>query len=252
MNEQAAEAAYARHAFDTAYDEFDEADDVSFHFERHKTMSPSFRSDNCTRDSLFDSTGSPVFGPATQESSASNVAPRAPATSVLRCPRCLSSRIDTRNRARKAGSTIGSVAGATGGMAAALAGAETGAIVGSVAGPIGTVFGGLAGGCPCRTRRQRSRLCGGFRSGRRHRRQRARQPPLPRLPSRLQRHVQLDAAHLRFSPDHHFRPAIAGLYALAYFPSAAQMHLVHTMTYTDQEPWHGLGNRLAPNQPIEV
>ena len=64
---------------------------------------------------------------------------------VLRCPRCLSSRIDTRNRARKAGSAIGSVAGATGGMAAALAGAETGAIVGSVAGPIGTVFGGLAG-----------------------------------------------------------------------------------------------------------
>ncbi|AIP25008.1 hypothetical protein DR63_1895 [Burkholderia thailandensis E264] len=63
----------------------------------------------------------------------------------LRCPSCLSSRIDTRNRARKAGSTIGSVAGATGGMAAALAGAETGAVVGSIAGPIGTVFGGLAG-----------------------------------------------------------------------------------------------------------
>ncbi|WP_423392007.1 hypothetical protein [Burkholderia sp. LMG 21824] len=65
--------------------------------------------------------------------------------STIRCPRCLSSRIDTRNRARKAGSTIGSVAGATGGMAAALAGAETGAVVGSIAGPIGTVFGGLAG-----------------------------------------------------------------------------------------------------------
>lgn len=64
---------------------------------------------------------------------------------AIRCPRCLSSRIDTRNRARKAGSTIGSVAGATGGMAAALAGAETGAVVGSIAGPLGTVFGGLAG-----------------------------------------------------------------------------------------------------------
>ncbi len=63
----------------------------------------------------------------------------------IRCPSCLSSRIDTRNRARKAGSTIGSVAGATGGMAAALAGAETGAVVGSIAGPIGSVFGGLAG-----------------------------------------------------------------------------------------------------------
>lgn len=64
---------------------------------------------------------------------------------MLRCPRCLSPRVDTRNRARKAGSTIGSVAGATGGMAAALAGAETGAVIGSIAGPIGTVFGGLAG-----------------------------------------------------------------------------------------------------------
>lgn len=66
-------------------------------------------------------------------------------TDILRCPRCRSSRIDTRNRARKAGSTIGSVAGATGAMTAALAGAETGAVVGSIAGPIGTVFGGLAG-----------------------------------------------------------------------------------------------------------
>lgn len=77
-------------------------------------------------------------------------APPKPATAsssgpTIRCPRCLSSRIDTRNRARKAGSTIGSVAGATGGMAAALAGAETGAVVGSIAGPLGTVFGGLAG-----------------------------------------------------------------------------------------------------------
>lgn len=66
-------------------------------------------------------------------------------TSPVRCPRCLSSRIDTRNVARKAGSTIGSVAGATGGMAAALAGAETGAVVGAFAGPMGSVFGGLAG-----------------------------------------------------------------------------------------------------------
>lgn len=66
-------------------------------------------------------------------------------TLQVRCPHCLSSRIDTRNLARKAGSTIGSVAGATGGMAAALAGAETGAVVGSIAGPLGTVFGGLAG-----------------------------------------------------------------------------------------------------------
>ncbi|WP_240154486.1 MULTISPECIES: hypothetical protein [Burkholderia] len=71
-----------------------------------------------------------------------NVSPPGP---LLHCPRCKSARIDTRNRARKAGSAIGSVAGATGGMAAALAGAETGAVVGSIVGPIGTVFGGLAG-----------------------------------------------------------------------------------------------------------
>lgn len=30
------------------------------------------------------------------------------------------------------------------------------------------------------------------------------------------------------------------------------MHLVQTMAYAGEEPWHGLGNRLAPNQPLEV
>lgn len=30
------------------------------------------------------------------------------------------------------------------------------------------------------------------------------------------------------------------------------MHLVQTMAYTGQQPWHGLGNPLGPNQPIEV
>lgn len=91
----------------------------------------------------------PLTSAAAQAEAAPAQAPAKPGPSsyepVLRCPRCLSSRIDTRNRARKAGSAIGSVAGATGGMAAALAGAETGAVVGSIAGPIGTVFGGLAG-----------------------------------------------------------------------------------------------------------
>lgn len=30
------------------------------------------------------------------------------------------------------------------------------------------------------------------------------------------------------------------------------MHLVHSMAYAGTEPWHGLGNKLAPKQPLEV
>ena len=30
------------------------------------------------------------------------------------------------------------------------------------------------------------------------------------------------------------------------------MHLVETMAYAGDKPWHGLGNKLAPQQPIEA
>lgn len=30
------------------------------------------------------------------------------------------------------------------------------------------------------------------------------------------------------------------------------MHLVQTMGYVNETPWHGLGNQLTPNQPLEV
>ena len=30
------------------------------------------------------------------------------------------------------------------------------------------------------------------------------------------------------------------------------MHLVQSMAYTGETPWHGLGHRLLPNQPLEV
>lgn len=61
------------------------------------------------------------------------------------CPRCNSTRITTRDYARKACGAVGAAAGAAGSAAAAMGGAEAGAVLGMVAGPVGSIFGGLAG-----------------------------------------------------------------------------------------------------------
>nr|WP_306819451.1 hypothetical protein [Burkholderia glumae] len=140
-------ASYSDHALCTAHKASAEPPDIHSPFGRPDEATPAPFTPNVRRD-LHDAF-EPLMSAAVKLEPAPAQAPAKPGPSssepVLRCPRCLSSRIDTRNRARKAGSAIGSVAGATGGMAAALAGAETGAVVGSIAGPIGTVFGGLAG-----------------------------------------------------------------------------------------------------------
>lgn len=62
---------------------------------------------------------------------------------ALHCPRCLSTHIDPRYRARKTCRAIGSIIGASGGIAMALSGAEAGATAGIVAGPVGSILGGL-------------------------------------------------------------------------------------------------------------
>ena len=54
------------------------------------------------------------------------------------CPRCRSSRIETRNTARKTGGAIGAVAGAAGTATAAMSGAEIGATAGMIGGPVGS------------------------------------------------------------------------------------------------------------------
>lgn len=68
-----------------------------------------------------------------------------PPACIPPCPKCQSTRVDARNRARKTGSAIGTLAGTTSGIAFALSGAETGAAVGLLAGPAGAVCGAIAG-----------------------------------------------------------------------------------------------------------
>ncbi|WP_420291478.1 hypothetical protein AB9075_02700 [Burkholderia thailandensis] len=92
------------------------------------------------RTELHEATGALTDEP----SATSSTTEPAPAVAP-HCPHCGSSRVDTRDRARKTGRAIGSILGATGGIAVALAGAEAGAIAGIVAGPVGPVFGSVAG-----------------------------------------------------------------------------------------------------------
>lgn len=61
------------------------------------------------------------------------------------CPKCHSSRVGARHRARKTGGAVGAIAGTASGVAFALSGAETGAAVGVLAGPAGAVCGAIAG-----------------------------------------------------------------------------------------------------------
>jgi hypothetical protein len=64
---------------------------------------------------------------------------------TVRCPYCQSSRVMTKDSARKAGCTIGAIAGAAGGAAGAAGGAEIGVTAGLIVGPLGSLFGGMAG-----------------------------------------------------------------------------------------------------------
>ncbi|WP_454824473.1 hypothetical protein [Paraburkholderia xenovorans] len=78
------------------------------------------------------------FVPSREESGAQSLP-------IPPCPKCLSTRVEARNLARKTGGAIGTVAGTTSGIAFALSGAETGAAVGALAGPAGVVCGAIAG-----------------------------------------------------------------------------------------------------------
>ncbi|WP_230938876.1 DUF456 domain-containing protein [Burkholderia vietnamiensis] len=137
-------APYPDHAVHAAHEANTESVDSYPPFGRREELAYASPVTEARHD-LHDTIESMMGEPGKPDPTPAEATMPSPSGSSIRCPRCLSSRIDTRNRARKAGSTIGSVAGATGGMTAALAGAETGAVVGSIAGPPGTVFGGLAG-----------------------------------------------------------------------------------------------------------
>lgn len=68
----------------------------------------------------------------------------------VKCPRCNSEHVETRDLASKACGAVGAAAGAAAGVAGALNGAKLGARAGVVAGPagaaVGTVIGAIIGG----------------------------------------------------------------------------------------------------------
>lgn len=61
------------------------------------------------------------------------------------CPRCQSSKVVTRNHARKAGGTLGAAAGAASSFSTAIKGAEVGHRLGLLGGPTGMAVGTIAG-----------------------------------------------------------------------------------------------------------
>lgn len=144
FEEWEAYAPYPDHVFHAAQEASSESGDSYPPFGRREESAYASPVTEARHD-LHDAIESMIGEPGKPDPTPAKATEPSSSGSSIRCPCCLSSRIDTRNRARKAGSTIGSVAGATGGMGAALAGAETGAVVGSIAGPLGTIFGGLAG-----------------------------------------------------------------------------------------------------------
>lgn len=64
----------------------------------------------------------------------------------MKCPRCGSSHIGTREAGKRAGATVGGLVGAAVGTATALRGAQVGATLGAVAGPVGMAVGAVGGG----------------------------------------------------------------------------------------------------------
>ncbi|SDQ79972.1 hypothetical protein [Paraburkholderia tuberum] len=103
---------------------------------------PSEPDDMCLHEHSDDESFKQSFVPprARQDNGVSMQPGAAPA-----CPKCDSSRVDARHRARRTGGAIGAIAGTASGVAFALSGAETGAAVGALAGPAGAACGAIAG-----------------------------------------------------------------------------------------------------------